>query len=59
MVDLNKKILNEAIEACLKEMYRCSQPSADYDKLKNTQKKKKYFLLLNAIIFQMNSLSIF
>ena len=39
MVDLNKKILNEAIEACLKEMYRCSQPSADYDKLKEGAKE--------------------
>lgn len=39
MVDLNKKILNEAIEACLKEMYRFSQPSADYDKLKEYAKE--------------------
>ena len=39
MVDLNRKILNEAIEACLKEMYRCSQPSADYDKLKEEAKE--------------------
>lgn len=39
MVDLNRKILNEAIEACLKEMYRCSQPSGDYDKLKEEAKE--------------------
>lgn len=39
MVDLNKKILNEAIEACLKEMYRFSQPSANYDKLKEYAKE--------------------
>lgn len=39
MVDLKSKILNEAIEACIKEMYRCSQPSADYDKLKEEAKE--------------------
>ena len=39
MIDLKSKILNEAIEACLKEMYRCSQPSADYDKLKEYVKE--------------------
>lgn len=39
MIDLKSKILNEAIEACLKEMYRCSQPSADYDKLKEEAKE--------------------
>ena len=31
--------MNEAIEACLCEMYRCSQPSADYDKLKEEAKE--------------------
>lgn len=39
MMDLKSQILNEAIEACLCEMYRCSQPSADYDKLKEEAKE--------------------
>lgn len=39
MMDLKSKILDEAIEACLREMYRCSQPSADYDKLKEEAKE--------------------
>lgn len=38
-MDLKSKILDEAIEACLREMYRCSQPSADYDKLKEYVKE--------------------
>lgn len=39
MIYLKSQILNEAIEACIKEMYRCSQPSADYDKLKEYAKE--------------------
>ena len=39
MMDLKSQILNEAIEACLCEMYRYSQPSADYDKLKEEAKE--------------------
>lgn len=39
MMDLKSQILNEAIEACLREMYRCSQPSADYNKLKEEAKE--------------------
>lgn len=38
-MDLKSKILDEAIESCLREMYRCSQPSADYDKLKEYAKE--------------------
>lgn len=38
-MDLKSQIQNEAIEACLCEMYRCSQPSADYDKLKEEAKE--------------------
>ena len=36
---LKSKILNQAIEDCLREMYRYSQPSADYDKLKEEAKE--------------------
>jgi hypothetical protein len=39
MIDLKSKIMNEAIDSCLREMYRCSQPSADYDKLKEYAKE--------------------
>lgn len=39
MVDFKSQILNEAIDSCLKEMYRCSQPSADYGKLKEYVKE--------------------
>lgn len=39
MMDLKSKILNEAIDSCLREMYRCSQHSADYDKLKEEAKE--------------------
>lgn len=39
MIDLKSQILNEAIESCVREMYRCSQPSADYDKLKEEAKE--------------------
>ena len=39
MIDLKSQILNEAIESCIREMYRFSQPSADYDKLKEEAKE--------------------
>lgn len=39
MKDLKSKILDEAIESCIREMYRFSQPSADYDKLKEYAKE--------------------
>lgn len=39
MIDFKSKIMYEAIEACIKEMYKFSQPSADYDKLKEYAKE--------------------
>ena len=39
MKDLKSKILDEAIESCIREMYRFSQPSVDYDKLKEYAKE--------------------